>query len=70
MATMSGVAVLNAYFGKMKVAEFKLLTPEDRRELADGAAADLGLTKTTDGGKITYVGELPPDYVVPDPLFA
>lgn len=50
MAEMTEVAVIRRYFfpADAKAAEIlkeiKALTPEDRRELAEGAAKELGVT--------------------------
>lgn len=57
---MSGTVLIKNYFEanggrKVEIAEMRALKPEDRTELADLAAKELGLTKTqTDKG---------PDYV-------
>lgn len=60
MATAkSGVQVIKEFFGGSRpvtMDEMKNLTAEERRELADGAAVELGLKKEAKGdGTVQYV---------------
>jgi len=54
---ITGVGVLKQFFcdPPLTLDELKVLSKEERAELAELAAVDLGLTKSEEDGKVVYV---------------
>jgi len=57
MSGKTGVALLKEYFTdpKLELAELKALSKEERVELADAVASELGLKKVGGPNNVTYV---------------